>query len=246
MRSPNYSVATIRSVGLFLGLLMCSLPLVAMATEFKPPRRGIPGRREGGGTRDAFICVETKPANLTALMPQTNFGLTTAAYPRFFWYMPQTRAKFAAFSLYESSENQEDKSLVYTTTFSISGTPGIASLTLPHQATLPPLAVGKDHRWSVAIICNPNDRRRDVLVEGWVQRITPDAALSSKLARADAGDRINLYAANGIWFDTLTTLADQRCANPRDTALTSSWTTLMKSVKLDKIAGEPLIQPCNQ
>lgn len=245
MRSSNRAVAITRSTGLFLGLLVCSLPLVAMAAEFKPPRRGIPGRREGGGTRDASVCVQTKPANLTALMPQTNFGLTTAAYPRFFWYTPQTRAKFAEFRLYESDENQEDKSLVYTTTFSISGNPGIASLSLPHQATLPPLTTGKDYRWSVAIICNPNDRKRDVMVEGWVQRITPEAALSNKLATANPGDRVNLYATNGIWFDTLATLADQRCTNPDNTALSTSWTTLMKSVKLDKVAGELMVQPCS-
>lgn len=243
MRLANRSVTVTRWAGVFLGLLVCSFPLMAIAAEFKPPKRGIPGRREGGGTRDGSACVQD--ANrLTVLVPQTNLGLTTAAYPRFFWFMPQTRAKFVEFSLYEADENLEDKAIVYTTTFSITGSPGVASLKLPESSTLPPLAVGKDYRWSIAIVCNPNDRKRDIFAEGWVQRIKPETALSDKLSKANPSARVDLYAENGIWFETLNTLADLRCTSPNDAALKTSWATLMKSVKLDAIADQPLVQQC--
>ncbi len=241
----NRSAAVARWAGLVLGLWLCSLPLVAVATPFKPPRRGIPGRREGGGTRDPQACVQGNPARLIALMPQTNLGLTTHEYPRFFWYMPKTRAKFVEFALYETNENQEDKVPIYTATFGISGQTGIASLTLPANSTIPPLVVGKDYRWSFALICNPNDRKRDIEVEGWVQRITPDATLAGRLARANAADRVTLYADNGLWFDTLTTLAELRCARPGDATVQANWVGLLKSVKLDAIAEQPLIQQCS-
>lgn len=230
-------------LGLLLGLFVCSLPLMAMAVEFKPPRRGVPGRREGGGTRDPYACVQGNPARLMAIMPETNLGLTNAAHPRFFWYSPKTRAKFAEFTLTKANEaTPADKFPVFTTTFSITGTPGVVSLSIP--TLIPPLAVGQDYRWSLALICNPENRKQDIKVDGWIQRIAPDADLAGKLAKATPGDRPLLYASSGVWFDTLTTLAELRCANPQDAALAGSWAQLMQSVKLGTIADQPLVQQC--
>jgi len=232
--------------GVMLGLLVCGLPLMAMAVEFKPPRRGIPGRREGAGTRDPYACVQGN-LRLTAIMPQTNLGLTTAVYPRFFWYSPRTRAKFAQFTLYEVDEaTMENKISIYTSTFRISGTSGIASLPLPNTTFLPPLTVGKDYHWSLALICNPDNREQNITVDGWVQRIAPAAAFTNQLGATKSQDLPTLYANNGLWFDTVTTLAEQRCANPNDTSLAASWAQLLKSVKLDTIAEQPLVQQCGK
>jgi len=230
-------------LGLALGLWMVSLPLVAMAVDFKPPRRGAPGRREGGGTRDPLACIQGS-TRLTAIMPETNFGLTTVAYPRFFWATPKTRAKAAEFKLVAVDEKTADETMVYQTTFRITGEIGVASLTLPHNATLPPLAVGQDYRWSIAMICDPSNRNRDIKVDGWIQRTAVEPGLTTQLTKANATDRIRLYANNGIWFDTLASLAELRCARPKDAALTASWVELMKSVKLGAIAEQPFVQQC--
>ena len=170
--------------GLLLGFMVASLPLLAMAAEFKPPQRGLPGRREGAGTRGPIVCIQGRPSQLTALLPATNLGLTTAAYPHFFWFAPKSKAKFAEFTLSEVNEQREDQTPVYKTIFSITGTPGIASLALPSDAAIPPLVVGKDYHWSVALICDQDDRAKDVRVDGWVQRVTPDARLTSQIAKA--------------------------------------------------------------
>lgn len=231
-------------IGVFLGLVVSSLPLAALAVEFNPPKRGIPGRRLGGGTRDPLACVQGKPSYLTALLPQTNLGLTTDDYPRFFWFVPKTKAKLAEFTLYEGDEQTPDRSLIYKTTFSIAGTPGVASLTLPTNANIPPLQVGKDYHWSVALVCNPAQPESNIQIDGWVQRVALDPSLSARLTKASARDRVLLYAQNGLWFNTLTSLAEMRCARPNDADLTESWTTLMKSVKLEAIAEQPLIQRC--
>ena len=246
MRLVNRSAIVSPWLGLLLGLLLCSLPLITMAAEFKPPRRGLPGRREGAGTRDPFVCVQGNPSQLTALLPETNLGLTTAEYPRFFWFMPKSKAKFAEFALFAVNEQKEEQTPIYKTIFSIAGTPGVASLGLPANATIPPLVVGKDYHWSVSLLCKADDRSKDIRVDGWVQRITPEAGLTNQLAKATSSDRVRLYASNGIWFDTVTTLADQRCANPKDTALLASWAELLKSVQLGAIADQSLIQQCQK
>ncbi|XGV97778.1 MAG: DUF928 domain-containing protein [Leptolyngbya sp. BL-A-14] len=244
MRLAHRFALTMPWFGFLLGFMVTSLPLLTMAAEFKPPQRGLPGRREGAGTRNPIVCIQGSPSQLTAMLPATNLGLTTAAYPRFFWFAPKSKAKFAEFTLSEVNEQRENQTPVYKTIFSITGAPGIASLTLPSNATIPPLAVGKDYHWSVALICNPDDRSRDIRVDGWVQRVTPEPRLTSQLAKATPVDRVSLYASNGLWFDTLTTLADQRCANPKDAALISSWSALLKSVQLGAIAEQPLLQQC--
>jgi hypothetical protein len=245
MRLVNRSAIVSPWLGLLLGLFLCSLPLIAMAAEFKPPRRGLPGRREGAGTRDPFVCVQGS-SQLTALLPGTNLGLTTAEYPRFFWFMPKTKAKFAEFTLSEVNEQREDRTPVYKSIFNIAGTPGVVSLALPSHASMPPLVVGKDYHWSVSLICKEDDRSKDIRVDGWVQRVTINAALTKQLATAKLNDRVQIYANNGVWFDTVTTLAEQRCANPKDAALTTSWAELLKSVQLGAIADQPLIQQCQR
>jgi hypothetical protein len=229
-----------------LGLLIVGLPLAAAAIEFQPPKRGMPGRREGGGTRDPLACVRGKPNQLTALLPTTNLGLTVADYPRFFWYMPQTKAKLAEFALFEVDDHLDDRQPVYQTTFNLPGdiSSGIVSFQLPNT-NIPPLQVGKDYRWTVSLICDPSNRMRDVAIEGWVQRVATDPRLSRQLTRAKAVDRIQLLAQNGLWFDTITTLAAERVAHPTDPALKTSWSELLKSIKLDKLADQPLL-PCCQ
>lgn len=244
MRLAN-RVALLKScTAVCLGLAVVTLPLVALAVEFKPPKRGIPGRREGAGTRGP-ACVQSSPS-LTALLPQTNLGLTSADYPRFFWFVPKTKAKAVKFTLFQGSEQDPEQELVYETTLETSGNPGVMSLALPKNAEIQPLSIGKDYYWAVTLVCNPDDPISNPQVGGWVQRVTVESTLASQLSKAKPGDRVDLYAQNGFWFDTVSTLADLRCANPQDSALASSWAELLKSVKLDKLAEQPIGGKCGK
>ena len=79
---------------------------------------------------------------------------------------------------------------------------------------------------------------------GWVQRISPSLTLTSQLKQATPQQQATLYAQNGIWFDALTTLAEQRLANPQDARLSEDWNNLLKAVGLEKLTTTPLIQCC--
>ncbi len=237
--------------GIQLRRALCSASLVGMiswagleplqAQTFNPPPvAGAPGGREGGGTRGG--CTRGTPARLTALMPETNLGLTTQERPRFFWFVPATSAESIEFALYSADANKENYTQVYLTRLAIPSTPGIASLALPHS--LPPLSVGQDYYWSVSILCDPDQPSGDPVVDGWVRRIAPSATLASELAQAGPQAQVSLYARNGIWFDTLTTLADLRCARPSDPGLSAGWRQLLNSVRLQTIADQPLVQSC--
>jgi hypothetical protein len=252
------------SLSLFLGLAIVGTPWLVIAQQFVAPRRGLPGRRIGGGTRDPRPCVwgnVAQPGDMAALSPAANLGLTTANQPRFFWYLPKTRAKQAEFVLYKADAQAIDKLLdsnlesqikqvaqtkLYSKTFDLPKQIGIMSVSLPKTGSgeMSALETGQYYRWTLSLICDANNRKRDIQVEGWVQRVPPNADLTSQLQKADDRKRVALYANNGYWYDTLNTLAELRCANPKDTNLVNSWSILLKSVKLDSIANQPLLQAC--
>ncbi|MDX2231999.1 MAG: DUF928 domain-containing protein [Leptolyngbyaceae cyanobacterium bins.349] len=227
-----------------MGLIgwMTVLPLTAIAIEFRPPRRSIPGRREGAGTRGP-ACVEGK-SNLTILLPQTNLGYTTAAYPRFFWFVPQTRAQSMQFTLFRGTEEDPEQQIIYEKTLTPSATAGIVSLALPANGSIAPLTVGQDYYWTVTLLCHPDEPSKNIQVEGWIQRIPLDPVLAQKLTTANPSDRPQLYAAHGLWFDTLSTLAALRCTDTPTAASQQSWASLLRSVQLDRLADQPLPQSC--
>lgn len=211
-------------------------------SSFQTPKRGMPGRRAGGGTR-GDDCIQGSVPFLLALLPRTNLGLTTHAYPSFFWYVPQTTAQQAEFQLFQVNGDTQDSQLLYQTTVPITGGNQIASLTLP-QSDVSPLVIGQDYQWSLALICDPANRDRDLRVEGWIQRVTDNWASTEGLA-VNPYDRIAHYAKQGIWFDALATLHDLRCQRPQDEILAASWENFLGSVGLQPVAQRPFSQPCH-
>lgn len=217
--------------------ILTSVATVAFA-QYVPPNRGLPGRREGGGTRGG--CIEAQPS-LTALIPSQNFGTTVQPYPTFFWYIPQTTATTAEFVLMDGNQT------LYETTIALPKTPGILPISLPGDGSVAPLTVGKDYQWYFSIVCNADDRSGDLLTRGWVQRqaVTPD--LAAKLSQASAADRATVYAQAGIWYDAVATLANLQqppltpVALPQRQILSDRWSKLLESVGLGNFADQPFV-----
>jgi hypothetical protein len=176
------------------------------------------------------------------LIPETNLGLTLAAYPTFFFYIPQTSAKEMRFVLLDEEKGNQ----VYKTTFTPPSTPGIISLSLPVDKNLPPLEVGKKYHWYFQINCSAQQREQDigeVYIDGWVQRVEPSLTLTSQLEKASPRGRVDLYRKNHLWYDALTALAEQHRLNPNNLAVVVAWKALLQSEGLDEVAQEPLVEP---
>ncbi len=198
---------------------------------------GKPGRTQPAGSRGAGGCYDGNLAP-KALLPKSNNGLTVTQTPTLFFYIPTTTAKTGEFSL----SDQAGK-LVYQTTVQLSGKPGFFTLQLPAQTTnnSPLLATGKSYGWSLALICDPDDREDDVVVRGRLQRVEP----SSTLTTAKPGlsrDRLRAYGQSGIWHDWLSTLVTLRQATPTDAALSKTWVTMLESMGLQEAAQLPISQ----
>ncbi|MDJ0615628.1 MAG: DUF928 domain-containing protein [Calothrix sp. MO_192.B10] len=241
-------------------LLACSLvlsgfPLVANAQilpqtglksskQVKVPKVDVPGKRESGGTRGpGEICISGKVPLLALILPKTNIGFTTAAYPQFFWYAPSNTAQQIRFSLYKVDRKLRQRTPVYQKTFKPIPQSGISSFRLPKDEKIDPLAINQNYLWSVSIICNlqdtsPNSR---ITSYGWVRRVPLDPQIAKKLPQLSPRDRLPIYSQAGLWFDFITTLANLRACNVGDRNLSTQWQRTLTQVKLEYISQEKLL-----
>jgi hypothetical protein len=166
-------------------------------------------------------------------MPATHQGLTVAEHPTFFVYVPQTSAQKALFVLKDENEDY-----YYQKTIPIPRTAGIVSFRLPADA--PAIEIGKRYKWSFVMICGEAIRPDSPGVEGRIQRIEPKPALSSRIKNLPQLERAALYGRDGIWYDTLTSLAELRRSHD-DSTLAATWEQLLRGVGLEAIATKPLL-----
>jgi hypothetical protein len=153
--------------------------------------------------------------------------------------MPQTVALAAEFALTDKDVNDiyRVKYSLPKSTKGVVNPPGIKSLTI---ANLYPLEIGQEYHWQLALICNPSDRREDVVVDGFIKRVEPDPTLANRLPQATTEERIALYADARLWYETLGALVELRRSRPNDPNLEDAWNTLLSSVGLETvIAGRP-------
>jgi len=217
-----------------------------------PGLSSISGRETGMGSRENCPKVETP---LTALIPFKErglatkqkdnsapmdvWGLTTAEHPTFWFYVPYTKdvANLSAeFVLQDSEEND-----VYRQAIALPPKPGVMSVPLP--STVAPLEVNKTYRWHFKVHCNQQQTASSpVQVEGDIQRVSLQPSVAQQLAAAtDPREKIAIYAASGIWYDSLNMLAQLRLANPKDVSLATDWQSLLQSIKLQQLATTPLL-----
>jgi hypothetical protein len=211
------------------------------ANQYQPPVNiGKPRRVEGAGTRSSGSGCSISGKPLTALVPNNRFGVTVAAYPTFFVYMPTLSPDNSSlpveFLLKDSNENE-----LYKTTFRTGGMSGIVALSLPAHAGLSPLKVGQDYQWSFSLLCREDERSQDITVEGWTRRVELNSSLSTQLAQAPPQKQVELYAQAEIWHDALATLVQLRRERPNDAMIAADWVKLLSSAGLGTLAQEALV-----
>lgn len=222
-------------VSILLGFAVCGEPLLAAAQQYNPPRRGLPGRREGAGTRGTCLSGQ-KP--LMPLVPADVLSLTTAENAVLYWYVPPTIAQMAEFRLLDGEIQ------VHATQVPLSKVGGITSYRLPTQV-VGAMTMGKTYNWQFSIICDPDQPSKNRFVEGQIERSEVSSTLAAQLKQATPLDRAALYAANGIWQEAIATLGQERCTYPQDSQVRTRWAQLLQSVQLSGYVDEPLTQSCS-
>lgn len=194
-----------------------------------PDDIGQPTNTQGGGRRGCKSEGKEKP--LTALVPVSGWALTTAEHPTLWFYVPEPPPLSVEFVLKDNADRT-----VYKSPVTLSGTPGVVRLSLPSKAA--PLEIGKRYHWYFKIHCQPD--KPPIYVDGWIKRVLLKPEIKSPLEKATPRQRVALYAANGNWYEALTAAAELHRIDPKD----SDWATLLRSVGLDNIASEPMVDCC--
>ena len=201
--------------------------------NFQPPEQGVPGRREGGGTR-GLVC----PTAITALIPQSTMGQTISAKPTFFYYLPVAIDKTVQFEL----ADERDKTIYKKSFRMVTSRAGVVSVSLGSDGNSPALEVGKNYQWYFTIECNPKSHTDDVLVSGWINRTALAPTVKTELDRSPSRRaQLRIFAQQGLWYEYLATLAQLRVESPSDASLAIEWSEVLRSVELGKIAQEPLV-----
>jgi hypothetical protein len=243
VQSPSWLLAQSRSMA------------TPARVTFNPPSRGAPPATFGLGSRGSCTAdddnLKTDDNALKAVVPTESerasdpseaLGLTIAAHPTIFVYLPEYYSLAQALSLRLMKVTEDDQETeLYSQDFALPATSGIVGLQVD-QPTRPPLEVGQRYHWYVSLVCDPIDRSGNAIVDGWIERIEPDAALSSQLEQSAPIDRAVLYGQTGIWHDTLLTLAELRRDQPDDSAIRETWKELLRSVGLEAIAEVSVLE----
>lgn len=198
---------------------------------------GRPKRTAGGASRSQCLAKNDLP--LTAIVPDTTVALTAAKSPTFWFYLPYTLTP--QHSVEFVLQDDRDKYVYKTELTGKKVSPGIIDLRLPPEVTL---EAELNYNWYFVVYCEPQNRDKFVYVNGSVRRIeSSDPSSSSELSSPQ--EQLYFYASKRLWYDAVTNLTEQMNANPQDRAIKDNWTTLLRSVGLEKLAREPFVPCCS-
>ncbi len=193
---------------------------------YRPPSRGAPGGRVGGGTR---VPSEDLPL-LYALAPADHVGLSTAEQPVFVWYM--------------------SKATSHPLEFTVSDEAGVAPL-IERRLAAPArqginiiqsdqyglaLEPGKTYQWYVSLISDPDRRSKDVIAGGRVKMSAAPSSLKDEVKNANPVEATTLWAQAGFWYDAMGVISTNIQANPTDQAMRAVRASLLYQVDLETVA----------
>lgn len=186
------------------------------ASIFVPPTRETHSTSRAGGSRNPGGCRhDSAQAVLTAIAPQAQVGLTTAAAPKLLVYVPETSAQQLYFSVKTASGAGHYEAVV-----PIAQPDRVVALSLPAEAAL---AEGETYSWGVGLIC-PSGQTDMPWAQGKLQRVAariplPDTPLDQAIALGQAG----------LWYDAVAALevARDTAPGPQQSELLRHWSQLL-------------------
>jgi hypothetical protein len=205
-----------------------------------PPDRGTPPTQGGTGSRGNCLHNAQRPP-LTQITGGDRLDLTTREHPTIWVYLPYSteNASVGEFSL----QDEEDE--VYRTQFVMPSSPGVVGIAVP--TTLDELELGKRYRWYIEVECPSTvagGQSEPATLTGTVQRITRSADLDRQLQTATtAVQRASTYANQGIWYDTITELAQLRLQEPDNARVAQLWIELLSdpAIGLESVSREAIV-----
>lgn len=190
------------------------------------PTVSTPGIIRSSGCTELVCLIGLVPDLVaeTAPVPQT-----IAEHPTFYFLIPETDGQ-GYFRLYESDSSLKQGKRIYRTSFKIKNKAGILAYKMPDNA--PILKPNKNYIWEF-VVGNLTDSER---VSGSIRRVMPTQKLVEQLKQVMMPiDRAALFAQEGLWFETVQTLAEAQQGASKKPEVVSEWNALLKSAQLDRV-----------
>ena len=189
---------------------------------YRPPLRGAPGGRVGGGSRGAGA------VSVTALVPDGR-ALTSLEQPSLSWYLSSTTPAPVEVTV---SDDRAVKPLLEVR-LPQPVQPGVQRIRLADYGVK--LEPGIQYKWFVTVVVDPARRSRDVLAGGTIERVEPSSELSARIAGARPEALPMIYAEAGLWYDALGAIADLLDRTPSDPAIREGRAQLLSQAGLPKV-----------
>ena len=198
-------IGTLSSIQAVLPVNVLSAANAKQTIRYTPPKRQRAIKTAGTGSRgcEGF----SNKVTLQLLVPNNHVGQTTKARPTLMAYL--AGAPEAEVSLVQRGVPQP----LYVSKVKPNAQ-GIVKVDIPEEVA--GLEAGKDYRWSVAVVCNPNRRSADVYAEAYIERVNVPETIEKQVSAATTDQVLGqAYAEAGIWYDTLEAVS-QASVNPSD------------------------------
>lgn len=193
---------------------------------YKPPLRGAPAGRIGGGTRGA---TERESFSLQVLAPD-HVGYTTQDQPCLYWYISKT-------TTYPIEVTVTERHAVKPLVEKLLKAPeqaGIQSVCLAaYDVRLRP---NVPYKWFVTLVTDAEHRSKDILAGGIIEMVKVPETLSARLKSVESGRAPFIYAEEGYWYDALGEISRMIEASPKDTDLRQQRASLLEQVGLSEAA----------
>ena len=222
MRVSTKRIAALAALAVAAPLwgMLAEIASAADLPSYKPPSRGAPSSRIGGGTRGLI-----PPRQIWALAPD-HTGLTTREQPSLYWYV----AKPVTSYLELTAMNDPAAKPLLELTIAPSPSAGVQRIDLArHGVRLQP---GVEYRWYVSFDGDSKQRSNN----GRIERVAPSAALAKRLEATPKAGQPAVYAEEGLWYDAIAAIGELIEQSPNDADLHRQRAALLEQVGLPEAA----------
>jgi len=186
-------------------------------------------------------CTETEEICLIALLPDLKLEAspipqTISERPTIYLLTPKVDNGTVIFRIYNET-GLTPKPAIYRKSFNVNNQDGIIGFKIPDDA--PILEVNQKYKLRFDIEYKPQGSKT---VYAYIKRVLPSPKLVEQLKTTTKPIEVAaLYAQEGLWFETLQTLAEAQRTVPQNPEITEEWLELLKSAKINRALSFPLV-----
>jgi len=196
---------------------------------YKPPLRGAPSGRVGGGTRGGDL----RHPSACVIAPD-HVGLTVHDQPHFYWFLSEPTQHPIEFTLIENRAVTPRLEMRIENPAQA----GIQKISLADFGEVR-LKKGFRYEWYVAVILDPDHRSMDIVSGAQVEMVPLSSRLKQKLDGVPGSMLAHVYAEEGLWYDALHSVSAMIEAHPGEASFKQQRASLMEQVGLRWIAQMP-------